>query len=318
MSYSILEKNSLAFSLLCVALCLLADVDDPAHKNFTVVNQEVTAVNSNPQMAHARGMVNAVLRRFLRERETLMPSAVKTPLGMWNYPVWWTNRMKAAYPQQWQTIITAGNATPPLTLRVNRRKTSIADYLQILLARHDIAARQIGIDAIHLDSALSVAQIPSFKDGLASVQDAGAQLTAPLLAVHDSMQVLNACTASGCKTSHIPEIADVELTALDNNAKRLQHITQNLQRPQLQAQILQGDASTGSAGGGLWDGLPFDNILADVPYAASSIVHRHQDIRWLRRKTDTEQLATLSPKILDNLWQMLRPDGKLLLVTCSV
>ena len=310
-------EPTLLHCLLCVALCLLADVDDPAYENFTVVNQAVTAVDSDPQMAHAKGMVNAVLRRFLREREALMASAVKTPLGMWNYPVWWIDRMKAAYPQQWQAILTAGNAPPPLTLRVNRRKTSVADYLQTL-AQHDIAARQIGADAIRLDNALPVAQIPGFEDGLSSVQDAGAQLAAPLLDVHDGMRVLDACAAPGGKTGHILEIADVELTALDNNAKRLQRITQNLQRLQLQAKLQQGDASTGSAGGGWWDGVPFDRILADVPCTASGIVRRHPDIRWLRRKTDTEQLATLSVKILDNLWQMLRPDGKLLLVTCSV
>ena len=310
-------EPTLLHCLLCAALCLLADVDDPAYENFTVVNQAVTAVSSDPQMAHAKGMVNAVLRRFLRERETLVAAAIKTPFGLWNYPVWWIDRMKAAYPQQWQAILTAGNAAPPLTLRVNRRKTSVAAYLDTL-ASHAITARQIGPDAIRLDTAMPVAQIPGFEDGLASVQDAAAQLAAPLLDLQDGMRVLDACAAPGGKTGHILESADVELTALDNNPKRLLRITQNLQRLQLAAKLQLGDAGTGSQGGDWWDGQLFDRILADVPCTASGIVRRHPDIRWLRRKTDTEQLATLSAKILDNLWQMLRPDGKLLLVTCSV
>ncbi|GAC1326444.1 MAG: 16S rRNA (cytosine(967)-C(5))-methyltransferase RsmB [Collimonas sp.] len=310
-------EPTLLHCLLCAALCLLADVDDPAYENFTVVDQAVTAVSSDPQMAHAKGMVNAVLRRFLRERQALIATAVKTPLGLWNYPVWWIDRMQAAYPQQWQAILTAGNTAPPLTLRVNRRKTSVAAYLETL-ASHSITARQIGPDAIRLDSALPVAQIPGFDDGLASVQDAAAQLAAPLLDLQDGMRVLDACAAPGGKTGHILESADVDLTALDNNPKRLQRITQNLQRLQLQAKLQVGDARLGSQGKDWWDGVPFDRILADVPCTASGIVRRHPDIRWLRRKTDTEQLATLSAKILDNLWQMLRPDGKLLLVTCSI
>lgn len=310
-------EPTLLHCLLCTTLCLLADVDDPAYENFTVVNQAVTAAASDPQMAHAKGMVNAVLRRFLREREALMARAIKTPIGRWNYPVWWIDRMKAAYPQQWQDILSAGNAPPPLTLRVNRRKTTVADYLETL-AKANIAATQIGADAIRLGTAMPVAQIPGFEEGMASVQDAAAQLAAPLLDVQDGMRILDACAAPGGKTGHLLEIADVELTALDNNEKRLQRITQNLQRLQLQAKLQLGDASIGSQGGHWWDGLPFDRILADVPCTASGIVRRHPDIRWLRRKTDTEQLATLSAKILDNLWQMLRPDGKLLLVTCSV
>jgi 16S rRNA (cytosine967-C5)-methyltransferase len=202
-------------------------------------------------------------------------------------------------------------------LRVNRRKTSVAAYLETL-ASHAITARQIGPDAIRMDTAMPVAQIPGFEDGLASVQDAAAQLAAPLLDLQDGMRVLDACAAPGGKTCHILETAEVDLTALDNNPKRLQRITQNLQRLQLEAKLQLGDASVGSQGGDWWDGQLFDRILADVPCTASGIVRRHPDIRWLRRKTDTEQLATLSAKILDNLWQMLRPDGKLLLVTCSV
>jgi 16S rRNA (cytosine967-C5)-methyltransferase len=146
------------------------------------------------------------------------------------------------------------------------------------------------------------------------VQDAGAQLAAPLLDLRDGMRVLDACAAPGGKSGHILETAEVALTALDVDARRLARVEQNLQRLGLSANVTAGAAEER----GWWDGQPYDRILADVPCTASGIVRRHPDIRWLRRKSDTHQLATLSAKILDNLWQMLRPDGKLLFVTCSL
>ncbi|RXZ36989.1 16S rRNA (cytosine(967)-C(5))-methyltransferase RsmB [Oxalobacteraceae bacterium CAVE-383] len=305
--------------LLSCALALLAgdnaDKDSPAgrYDAFTIVDQAVDAAASDPDMAHAKGMVNAVLRRFLRERDALLPQARKTPAGGWNYPVWWVDRVRDAYPAQWQAILQAGNRQPPLTLRVNQRKTDAAAYLH-MLREAGFEASAIGPLAIKLHKAVPVAQIPGFSDGLSSVQDAAAQLAAPLLDVRPGMRVLDACAAPGGKTGHLLEIADIAMTALDHDPKRLRRIAENLERLQLQATLLAGDAG----GRQWWDGQRYDRILADLPCTASGIVRRHPDIRWLRRKTDTAQLATLSAGILDNLWQMLEPDGKLLLVTCSL
>ncbi|MGZ5817115.1 MAG: 16S rRNA (cytosine(967)-C(5))-methyltransferase RsmB [Burkholderiaceae bacterium] len=299
-----------SLSLLCQAQG--ADSSAP-YEGFTVVDQAVTAAASAPEMAHAKGMVNAVLRRFLREQDALLQEAKKQSGAVWNYPVWWIDAAQAAYPHDWEAILTAGNTPPPLTLRVNRRKTTVAEFLQILSA-HEMAARQIGPDAVRLDKPLQVGLIPGFNEGLVSVQDAAAQLAAPLLDLQDGMRVLDACAAPGGKTGHILECANVELIALDHDAQRLPRIEQNLRRLQLKAELIAGDASNNS----WWNGKLFDRILADVPCTASGIVRRHPDIRWLRRKGDAAQLATLSRQILDNLWQMLRPDGKLLFVTCSL
>ena len=302
--------------LLCCALTLIdrgEDAVDGPYEVFTVVNQAVSAASADPAMAHAKGMVNAVLRRFLRERAALLVAVLQQPAALWNYPLWWIDAMRGAYPQDWQAILHAGNAAPPLTLRVNCRKTSPARYLQ-LLAEQQIDAHQIGDDAIRLVRPLPVLQIPGFTEGLVSVQDAAAQLAAPLLDVHDGMRVLDACAAPGGKTGHLLERAQIDLTALDNDPRRLHRIQENLQRLQLTAKLQAGDASKAD----WWDGHAFDRILADVPCTASGIVRRHPDIRWLRRKADTAQLATLSARILDNLWRMLRPDGKLLFVTCSL
>jgi 16S rRNA (cytosine967-C5)-methyltransferase len=299
--------------LLACALCLLSNPDDLPYEAFTVVDQAVTAAAADAELSHAKGMVNAVLRRFLRERDTLLEQVLKKPEAQWNYPAWWIDAARAAYPDRWQAILQVGNAPPPLTLRVNRKATTVADYLHIL-AEHALPAIQIGPYAVRLQQAVPVGQIPGFADGLASVQDAAAQLAAPLLDLRDGMRVLDACAAPGGKTGHILETADVDLLALDQDAQRLTRIEQNLERLRLSAQLRAGDA----AGADWWNGKPFDRILADVPCTASGIVRRHPDIRWLRRKGDAAQLATLSAQILDNLWQMLRPDGKLLFVTCSL
>jgi 16S rRNA (cytosine967-C5)-methyltransferase len=303
--------------LACLLYCALALIDTPEgeapYEAFTVVDQAVTVATSHPDMAHAKNMVNAVLRRFLRERAELLKTALLQPVAQWNYPQWWIDTAKAAYPGNWQQILAAGNAQPPLTLRVNVRKTSVDDYLA-RLAAEGVGAARVGPTAVRLDKATAVGLIPGFDQGLVSVQDAGAQLAAPLLDLQDGMRVLDACAAPGGKTCHILETADVDLTAVDSDPKRLVRIEENLQRLGLSATLKAFEAQTRV----WWDGQQYDRILADVPCTASGIVRRHPDIRWLRRKGDALQLATLSGKILDNLWQMLRPNGKLLFVTCSL
>lgn len=308
-------------ALISCSLALLAE-EEPGYDAFTVVNQAVDAAAADLTIAHAKGAVNAILRRFLREKAALIPQARKTPQGTWNYPTWWVDRVKGGYPSQWQSILNVGNAAPPLTLRVNVRKTTTADYLA-LLAQHDMAATQIGPVAVRLQKPVPVAQIPGFADGLVSVQDAAAQMAVPLLDLQNGMRVLDACAAPGGKTGHLLESYEIDLTAVDHDAERLARISDNLDRLGLTAKLVAGDARYGKSahtteGHNWWDGQLYDRILADVPCTASGIVRRHPDIRWLRRKTDTVQLAALSARILDNLWQMLAPGGKLLLVTCSI
>lgn len=313
----LLMKNTpeppLLRGLLRCALSLLLEQENPPYEVHTVVNQAVLAAGSERHIAHAKGVVNGVLRRYLRERASLAGQVARQAEAQWNYPAWWINDMQAAYHENWQSVLSAGNAPPPLTLRVNRRMTTVADYLR-LLSENGIQAAQVGPVALRLEKATPVERIPGFDRGMVSVQDAAAQLAAPLLDVQDGMRVLDACAAPGGKTGHLLELADVGLLALDQDASRLQRIEQNLQRLRLHAEVRQGDASRKD----WWDGDQFDRILADVPCTASGIVRRHPDIRWLRRQEDAGRLTTLSGKILDNLWPMLRPGGKFLFVTCSV
>lgn len=304
----------LVAALLACALALMSAPDEtPPYEEFTVVDQTVTAAAAHPDTARAKGMINAVLRRFLRERQALLATALLQPVARWNYPQWWIDAVKTAWPQQWQEILARGNTAPPLTLRVNARRQTVEQYLARLDAA-GIAADRIGPYAVRLAKPVGVHLIPGFADGEVSVQDAGAQLAAPLLDVRPGMRVLDACAAPGGKTCHILELADADVTALDADPKRLARVGENLDRLQLGATLKPAEAQQRD----WWDGQLYDRILADVPCTASGIVRRHPDIRWLRRKADTLQLATLSGKILDNLWQMLAPGGKLLFVTCSL
>ncbi len=299
-------------ALLCSALALLSD-DPPPYSAHTLVSQAVDACAADKELARAKGLVNAVLRRFLRERDFLMKSVMHDDAARLNYPSWWIAAMREAWPQQADAVLAAGNAQPPLTLRVNSRKTSVENYLKTL-AEANIAATASGMYGVQLARAMPVAHIPGFAQGYASVQDAAAQLAAPLMDLQDGMRVLDACAAPGGKTGHMLELADVDVLALDKDADRLARVGDNLKRLSLSAELKQGDASSRE----WWDGQHFDRILADVPCTASGIVRRHPDIRWLRRPEDSRQLARLSAVILDNLWDMLKPGGKLLLVTCSV
>ncbi|MBY0241575.1 MAG: 16S rRNA (cytosine(967)-C(5))-methyltransferase RsmB [Burkholderiaceae bacterium] len=300
--------------LACALPLMVKDADgSEAYSQFTVVDQTVTAAASHPDTARAKAMMNAVLRRFQRERKELLDALDGNSVAQWNYPQWWIDAVITAYPHDWQAVLATGNQAPPLTLRVNARRATVADYLGTL-DDAGIAATQVGPYAVRLAKPVGVHQIPGFDDGVVSVQDAGAQMAAALLDVHDGMRVLDACAAPGGKTCHILELADVRLTALDADAKRLERVGENLQRLGLSAQLQPAEAQHDS----WWDGQPFDRIVADVPCTASGIVRRHPDIRWLRRKSDTLQLATLSREILDNLWKMLAPNGKLLFVTCSL
>ncbi len=308
-------EPALLYSLLCCALSLIIEDDESLHpySAFTVVDQAVNATAAHPDIAHAKNMVNALLRRFLRERKSLLDAVLTSPAARWNYPLWWIDACKAAYPATWQSILLAGNSLPPLTLRVNQRATTVADYLS-LLDGQGMHAEVIGDFAIRLEKPVPVHQIPGFAQGLVSVQDAAAQLAAPLLDLQDGMRVLDACAAPGGKTCHLLESADIDLLAIDSDPRRLPKIAENCARLKLNAKLLTGDATKRD----WWDGQQFDRILADVPCTASGIVRRHPDIRWLRRKADSAQLATLSARILDNLWMMTKPNGKLLLVTCSI
>ena len=300
--------------LACALALLLDDEATAAYAPFTVVDQAVRATGARREAAFAKGLVNAVLRGFLRERDALLAAAGNDDVARWNYPQWWIDATRAAWPDAWQSILAAGNLQGPLTLRVNARRATVGAYLERLRAE-GIDAIQVGEHAVRLAHALPVDRIPGFAAGDVSVQDAGAQLAAQWLDVRDGMRVLDACAAPGGKTGHLLELADLDLVALESDAARAARIGENLARLGLSAKVIVGDAAAPSA---WYDGRPFDRILADVPCSASGIVRRHPDVRWLRRPADIGRLVSEQRRIVDALWPLVKPGGELLYVTCSI
>ena len=266
----------------------------------------------------ARGLLNALLRRFLRERAALLARVEQDRNVATGHPAWLRERLCSAWPEECAGVMAANLRQAPMTLRVDGSRLTREEYREQLAAAH-LAARP----AAHTDCGLilaapvDVAALPGFERGLVSVQDAAAQLAAPLLDPRPGERVLDACAAPGGKTLHLlerqPKLG--ELVALDADPERLDKVRENLARAGREAACLAGDAAEPDS---WWDGRPFDRILLDAPCSASGVIRRHPDIRLLRRDADIPALAATQARLLDALWPLLRPGGMLLYATCSV
>lgn len=303
-----------AASLRGLLLAALVELRNGPQMDYAVVHQAVEAAGrvAPRSGATAKGLVNAVLRNFLRQRESLLGAVLATPSGQYRHPQWWIERVRAAWPQAWESVLAAGNQKPSMTLRVNARRMDAAAYLKKLEA-HGASASQLGTHAIRLERPLAVEHLPGFRQGDVSIQDWGAQQAAGLLQVEKGMRVLDACAAPGGKAAHLAEICDCELTATDIDPERLERVRDNLRRLGLSAGVMLADALRTNENMGR-----FDRILADVPCTASGVVRRHPDIKWLRRESDVARFAATQSAMLDALWRLLEPGGLMLYATCSV
>ena len=309
-----------ADALLCTALALSWQDELAPYPVHTLVNQAVEAARRHKDMRAQAPFVNACLRRFLRERETLIAQTDTDFTALWNHPTWWVKRLQTDHPQDWQTILQAAQSAAPMTLRVSPEHSTVQAYLQVLEAQ-GIAAKAVGQFGVQLLKAVPVHQLPGFSDGHVSVQDAAAQLAAPLLlnglqAAQQTLRLLDACAAPGGKTGHLLECRpEAQVLALDVDPVRCERIQQNLDRLKVKAQIVAADAAKPAE---WWDGQSFDGILLDAPCTASGIGRRHPDVRWLRRESDVAQLAAIQAKLLKALWPLVKLGGRLLYCTCSV
>ncbi len=302
----------------------LAQALNDSYPPHTLVNQAVQAMR-RAQPAQA-GLVNAVLRRFGRERDALLAAIATQPEVRTEHPAWWVARLRRDWPTQAEALLAAAQQPPPFALRVNHRQGSAADYRE-RLRQAGLQATPLGSlcpDGLVLDPPCPVQNLPGFAQGAASVQDGAAQLAAPLLIdgagslppLPKGARVLDACAAPGGKTAHLLELRpDLDLLALDADAQRLQRVGDTLTRLGLQARTQAADAGDTA---GWWDGRPFDAILLDAPCSASGINRRHPDVRWLRRESDIAQLSATQARLLDALWPLLAPGGRLLYATCSL
>ena len=305
-------------ALLVSAIALLWPPDAgerAAYPDHTLVDQAVHAAHQRTPAAVA--FVNAVLRRFVRERDVLAAQARHQPVGAFNHPLWWIERIKHDWPAHWQTLLNEANRHPPMTLRVNARRSTASAYVQRLAAQGQ-SAQVLGSHGVVLDEPCPVARLPGFAEGEVSVQDAAAQRAAPLLlgeGLPVGARVLDACAAPGGKTAHLLELAELDVLALDSDPLRLNRVRDTLNRLRLSATLRAGDARAPPA---WWDGRPFAAILLDAPCSASGIGRRHPDVRWLRRPGDIDASARIQAQMLDALWPLLAPGGRLLYATCSV
>jgi 16S rRNA (cytosine967-C5)-methyltransferase len=307
-----LKSGSELHALVLCGLYQLLEMDVAEH---AAINETVNACEALGQSG-ARGLVNALLRRVQRERETLVAQLPDDTRVQFSYPDWLVSAIARDWGAVTERLLAAGNAQGPMTLRVNRRRISREAYLERLQQAGIPGQTLDGLaDAIRLETPVAVEKLPGFAAGEVSVQDAAAQFAADLLDLADGQRVLDACSAPGGKSAHILERAQVRLTALDNNPGRLSRVKQTLERLGLQAELALSDAANVKR---WWDGQPYERILIDAPCSGTGVIRRHPDIKWLRRANDLPPLALTQRRLLDRLWPLLAPGGVLVYATCSI
>jgi 16S rRNA (cytosine967-C5)-methyltransferase len=314
LSTPVRSLDFLVRALLSVALYELEDERTP---QYAVVDAAVQTAKIT-DAARAGGLINAVLRRYLRERKSLDADIARNPATRHASPVWLADRLRADWPVRWTQLLAAGDAQAPMWLRVNSQRATTEEYLEKLREAGIGARAEARVpQAVALDSPCDVHDLPGFAEGLVSVQDLGAQCVAFPLGLAAGQRVLDACAAPGGKTALImerePQLAKV--VAVDIDPLRLARVRENLRRGNLCAELISGDAGAPAP---WWDGVPFDRVLLDAPCSALGVIRRHPDIRLRKSPSDIDKLPQLQARLLNSAWTMLAPGGRLVYATCTV
>ena len=295
--------------LLLCGIYSICHLKRPAHASVDAVVETTVRMNKS----WAKGLVNAVMRNFQRQRSSLEEAAKGFPETRFNHPDWLIDSLKESWPKNAEEIMVANNQVAPMTLRVNKQKITVSQYMCKL---RDQGIACIGLSdlpqAVRLTSPAPVESLPGFHDGLISIQDEASQLVAPLVNARPGHKVLDACAAPGGKTCHLLELQpDIDLTAMDRDGYRLEQIRSNLQRLRLSCKLMKGDFLSHS-------GSHFDRIILDAPCSATGVIRRHPDIKLLRSKSDIEELSSVQIDLLRSAWQYLVSGGEIIYSTCSV
>lgn len=312
MDKPLVGKQRVAHFLLLVGLYQLKYMRIPDHACVAETVAACPALKCN----HLKGLVNAILRNFLRKKanedNSTLPDAIK-----YNHPGWFIKKLQIGYPNDWERILAANQIKPPMWIRVNRQHHNIKEYLALLIeAGINFSSVDDKSGAILLTKAVDVYKLPGFELGHVSIQDGAAQQAAVLLNCQPNDNVLDCCAAPGGKTCHILELTpDIgKMTAIDIEENRLIRVQENLTRLNLTAEVITADAAKQD----WWNGEKFDRILLDAPCSGTGVIRRHPDIKWLRKATDIDILTKLQQEILKNCWSLLKPNGTLLYATCSI
>lgn len=311
---SLKRKDAVLGALLRVGLFELQFLRVPEHAAVSACVDGAAALG----FGHAKGLVNAVLRRFLRERDALDARMQGEASALYSHPSWLIEALRRDWPERWVEIVTANNERAPMWLRVNTRRCDPDDYARQLEAVGIAAVRSTeASEALLLETPVPAASLPGFGDGLVSVQDAAAQLAVEFLSLEPGLRVLDACAAPGGKTAHMlercPDLAG--LVAIDRDVDRLATVAETLARLGLEAELVHADAADTES---WWDGRGFDRVLIDAPCSALGVVRRHPDIKRLRRPADLATAVTEQARLLERLWPLVAPGGRLVYVTCTV
>lgn len=306
-------KEGVLAALLRIGLLQLQEMRVPDHAAVA----ETVAAAALIDRKHAKPLVNAVLRAFLRDRAALERRMREVPEALWSHPEWLIEAVRRDWPDAAERVLEADNQQAPLTLRVNLRRTSVAEYLRALAtAQIEYRTHADSPVAVELVSPRPAARIPGYAEGRVSIQDRGAQRAAELLDLAAGLRVLDACAAPGGKTAHIceacPEIG--ELVAVDIDAARLETLRANMDRLGLAATLHCADVGEPSQ---WWNGRPFDRILLDAPCTAVGVIRRHPDIKLRREPGDVQRLTVGQQRLLRVLWPLLKPGGRFVYATCS-
>ncbi|MGF1701846.1 16S rRNA (cytosine(967)-C(5))-methyltransferase RsmB [Photobacterium makurazakiensis] len=306
-------KQRVFHHLILVGLYQLGYMRIPAH---AAVAETVNATK-NLKKPQLRGLINAILRNYQRQQDTLDQQAISHDAGRYGHPSWLLKLLKSSYPEQLEAIVEANNTKAPMWLRVNRQHHGRDSYRALLTAEGiETDIHPEAPDALKLHKPCDVTLLPGFADGWVSVQDAAAQLSVEYLQPQAGELILDCCAAPGGKTAHIMERQPTtQVVAIDCDDNRLKRVHENLQRLKLDAKVLCADARYPEE---WWQGEKFDRILLDAPCSATGVIRRHPDIKWLRRADDIEALAQLQSEIVDAMWHQLKPGGTLVYATCSI
>ena len=308
--------KSLEFEVQAILSVALFELEDALTPQYAVVDAAVESAKIL-SLARVSGLINAVLRRYLRERTAIDAEVARRPATRHAAPIWLADRFRADWPVRWTQLLAASDTQAPMWLRVNSRMESAEAYLQRLQAAGIEARVEERVpQALVLKSPCDVHDLPGFDTGLVSVQDLAAQCVQFPLALAPGMRVLDACAAPGGKTALMAEReADLALFAVDVDAQRLSRVRENLERGGLRAELIHADTAAPAA---WWDGKPFDRILLDAPCSALGVIRRHPDIRVRKRPAEIDKLPALQRSLLKAAWSMLARGGRLVYVTCTV
>ncbi|MCF6298523.1 MAG: 16S rRNA (cytosine(967)-C(5))-methyltransferase RsmB [Thiomicrorhabdus sp.] len=300
--------------LILLGLYQILYMETPEHAAVS----ETVAVLPKLKKPWAKALVNGVLRNFLREKEVICAEVDLKPAYRYAHPQWMVRVLRKGYPNDWESILAANNEIAPLTLRVNTVQQTREDLLdQLAQAEIQAIPHSVASQGIVLQQSVDVTRLPTYDEGGFSVQDPAAQLAATLLAPLPGERILDACAAPGGKTTHLLECSNnqAQVLAIEKEPERLERLAENLHRLDLSAEYQVGDASKPEE---WWDGELFDKILLDAPCSATGIIRRHPDIKWHRTEEDIDELVLIQADILQALWPLLKPGGRLLYATCSV